>query len=131
MNRTQRKAISLIMSVVVTVFSLCQVQAWAAIIPVTVIEQGASAATAMPDCHRAKASSAGAAIDCHSVCQQLTQHPDVAFKLSSLDHSPLILAIAEPYALQLAPQSVSGIYHPPDPLAVNPPPTIRYQRLLN
>ncbi|MEO6697912.1 MAG: hypothetical protein ABIM24_00840, partial [Paraperlucidibaca sp.] len=72
-----------------------------------------------------------AMVDCHSVCQQLTQHPDVTIKLSSPDHSPLILAIAEPYSLSLAPQSVSDIYHPPDPFAVNPPPTIRYQRLLN
>ena len=131
MIRSHRKIISLIMSAVLTIFSLCQVQAWAAIMPAMTTAQISAEPVAMPDCHRAKAASDMAMPDCHSVCQQLTQHPDVSIKLSSLDPSPLILAIVQPYALLLAPQAMLASYHPPDPLAVNPPPIIRYQRLLN
>lgn len=128
MNRPQRQAISLIMSIVLTVFSLCQVNAWAAALPAVHAEP---VATEMVDCHRASPAAEVALPDCCSVCEQLSAHPDVSIKLSSLDHSPIILAIAEPYALPLAPIAAHTRYRPPDPLAVNPPPTIRFQRLLN
>ncbi len=131
MNRTQRKAISLLMSVFLTVFSLCQVQAWAGNISVAHSEQAANVVAEMADCHRSSLATEAALPDCCSVCEQLTQHPDVSIKLTSLDHSPVILAIAEPYSLQLASSRPSKSYRPPDPLAVNPPTTIRYQRLLN
>lgn len=131
MNRIQRKAISLIMSVVLTVFSLCQVQAWAGNMSAEQPKQVTAAVMDMPDCHRVSPAAEVSMPDCCSVCDQLSQHPDVAIKLTSLDHSPVILAIAEPYSLQLAPQTASTNYRPPDPFVVNPPATIRYQRLLN
>lgn len=131
MNRYQRKAISLIMSIVLTVFSLCQVQAWAGNISTSHSENAAAVVIDMPDCHRVSLAAEVAMPDCCSVCEQLSQHPDVTVKLTSLDHSPVILAIAEPYSLKLAPQTASTNYRPPDPFVVNPPATIRYQRLLN
>lgn len=131
MTRLQRKAISLIMSVVMTVFSLCQVQAWAGNMSAEQPKLVTAVVMDMPDCHRVSPATEVSMPDCCSVCEQLSQHPDVTVKLTSLDHSPVILAIAEPYSLKLAPQTASTNYRPPDPFVVNPPATIRYQRLLN
>ena len=127
MIAVRRKSISLLMSLVLTIFSICQVQAWAAVpSPVE------SAKTeSMTDCHGGQTDTPSAAQDCHNTCQHLQQHNDVAQKLPLPDVTPVLLVILQPFELPDAGYIIASAYRPPDSSVIHPSPTIRFQRFLN
>ena len=129
MTRTRRKSISLVMSLVLMIFSICQAQVWAAAaVPPPLRMAGMD----MADCHGGQDQAAGKpAMDCHSICKHLQQHNDVSQKLPLPDASPVLLAILQPFELSDGEYISTSSYRPPDPSVIDPPPSIRFQRLLN
>lgn len=124
MNPRIRRRVAVLMSLLLTIFSICQVQARASVLPMPTPHE------MMASCHQAATDSA--APNCHSTCDHLQQHHDAGAPASLPDFHPLLVAIADPY-LPLGVQDIPGTtrYHPPDPLQTDPPRTIRFQRFLN
>ncbi len=107
------------------VFSVCQVQAIASVL---VVEDSVS--TSVMDCHE-QVSSNQPELTCHSVCDGLKQYNDVISKLSVPDFVPVLLSFFQPFDALDQKLFAQLSYLPPDAFAINPPPTIRFQRLLN
>lgn len=107
------------------VFSACQVQAIAS---VSGVEEAAS--TSVMDCHE-HVSSKQSELTCHSVCDGLKQYNDVISKLSVPEFVPVLLSFLQPFDVLDQKLFAQLSYLPPDAFAINPPPTIRFQRLLN
>ncbi|WP_156873775.1 hypothetical protein [Perlucidibaca piscinae] len=127
MKRIHRQRLSLFMSLVLAIFTICQAQVMAAVGP-TPAETSMSA---MPDCHEAGDKTSTTETDCTTVCQHLSGHPDFAKQATSVDASPLLLAFLQPFELSDAEYISSSSYRPPDPSVIDPPPSIRFQRFLN
>lgn len=126
MSHRHRKAISLVMSLLLMIFSICQVQARAAVLP----EPVAADTMAMADCHGA-VPAVDAAMDCHGICAHLSQHHDSLQKSPLPDVTPLLLALRHHHEQTVAPLLRVGAYQSPDRHAVDPPVAIRFQRFLN
>lgn len=126
MNRQPRRVLTLVMSLVLMIFSVCQAQARASVLPASL----PAPHEMMASCHQAAADSA--VPNCHSTCDHLQQHHDAGAPDTLPDFHPVLVAIADPYLPQAA-QDLPGTtrYHPPDPLQTDPPLTIRFQRFLN
>lgn len=127
MSTARRKTLSLFMSLVLTIFSICQVQARAAV----VLAPAPAPAMEMADCHHGERAGDVSVIDCHSACKHLQQHNDAAQKLPLPDLSPVLLTFLQPFALPPTGPAVATGYRPPDPLSTDPPASIRFQRFLN
>lgn len=130
MTAIQRKTLSLFMSLCLTIFSICQVQARAAGLPAPA-EASAMSAMEMADCHQGDRAGDASAVDCHGTCTHLQQHKDAAQKLPLPDVTPLLLTFLQPFAQPLAGFAVADGYRSPDPLSTDPPASIRFQRFLN
>lgn len=129
MSTRQRKTVSLVMSLVLMIFSICQVQARAAVMPV--VAKAVMPAMAMADCHHGERAGDASVVDCHSACKHLQQHKDAAQKLPVPDASPMLLAFLQPFARPAASLALADGYHQPEPLSTDPPASIRFQRFLN
>lgn len=127
MKRIHRQRLSLFMSLVLAIFTICQAQVMAAVGPA----QPETSMSAMPGCHEAGDKTDTAGTDCATVCQHLSGHPDFAKQATSADASPLLLAFLQPFELSDAEYLPTSSYRSPDPSVIDPPPSIRFQRFLN
>lgn len=129
MTYRTRQRIAAVVSLFLMVFSICQAQARAALVPAPVPATGA--AMEMADCHQGDRAGDASAVDCHGTCTHLQQHKDAAQKLPLPDVTPLLLTFLQPFAQPLAGFAVADGYRPPDPFSTDPPASIRFQRFLN
>ncbi len=127
MKRIHRQRLSLLMSLILAIFTICQAQVMAAVGPTS----AETSMSAMPGCHEAGDKTDTAGTGCATVCQHLSGHPDFAKQATSVDASPLLLAILQPFELSDAEYVSTSGYRPPDPSAIDPSPSIRFQRFLN
>lgn len=131
MNRPQRRALTLVMSLVLMIFSICQAQARAAL-PTPSSAAGHAAHGAVMSHHQASEhASHTAPADCHGDCLHLTAHPDAGSTAQLPDLTPVLLAWLPPVPLQDAVISRALAYQPPSARAADPPVTLRFQRFLN
>ena len=120
MKRRHRQRIALVMSLLLTIFTICQTQALAA------IRLPAPAMPAMAGCHdMAMVDQAPAKADCHSECQNLQQHPGTDH-VPVLDWCPLVLSWLAP--LHTDAGSISLVSLAPHSPITDPPPEIRFSR---
>ncbi|MDZ4297765.1 MAG: hypothetical protein U0998_00785 [Moraxellaceae bacterium] len=111
-----------------TVFSVCQTQAIASVL---LPESEEVASTNVMDCHEQQRGVNQSELTCHSVCNELQQYNDVMSKLSAPEFVPLLLTFLQPFDVLNLKLSAQISYLPPDSFAIDPSPTIRFQRFLN
>lgn len=125
MNRPLRRHVTLVMSLILMIFSICQAQARAHL-PAQPSRHDHHVSLAMH--HEAAAPQAA---DCHDNCLQLTAHPDAGQTAQLPDVSPVLLAWLPPEPARDAVAARALAYQSPSASVADPPPLIRFQRFLN
>ena len=124
MTYRTRQRIAAVVSLFLMVFSICQAQARAFMLPVSVQHE------VMTACHQ---SSPDLAVhDCHTGCEHLQQHHEAGGQNQPSDFHPVLIAILDPFLPMGQHDQLNGTrYQPPDPLQADVPASIRLQRFLN
>ena len=124
MNRTPRRALTLVLSLVLMVFSICQAQARVHV-PAGAPDTMAHASHDMHAGHEQPPA------DCHSDCQHLSSHPDAGQPHAMPAVDPVLLAWLPPEPPLDAVTQRALAYHPPNPAMADPPQLLRFQHFLN
>lgn len=124
MNRPPRRPFSLVLSLVLMVFSICQAQARVQV-PAAAPDMMVHASHDMHAGHEQPPA------DCHSDCQHLSSHPDAGHPHVMPVIAPVLLAWLPPESALDAVTQRALAYHPPNPAVADPPPLLRFQHFLN
>lgn len=131
MNRQPRRALTLVMSLILMIFSVCQAQARATL-PEMAVPSGHVHHQVTHDHGLSQHLSPDAAsADCHGDCLHQTAHPDAGSTAQLPDVSPILLVWLPATLLPDAAASRALAYQAPSADMADPPPIIRFQRFLN
>lgn len=131
MRRRPQPTLSLVLSLVLMIFAICQAQARTQL-------PGATLSRAAPATHLHDMSSnildaapSTPLVDCHGDCLKQPSHADAGVADQRPDASPGLLAVLPAVPSLASALSRALAYHPPSARDADPPPVLRFQRFLN